>query len=84
MRIDGLVHVAVLDARGIELEVEVSAKGAAGLADATDDLSSLHSLASSDGHGGHVRGHGGLAIPMLDGDMVASPVTGVAGVEHDP
>ena len=84
MWIDCLVHVAVLDTSGIKLEVQVSAKGAAGLADATDDLPRLHSLARPDGHGGHVRGHGGHAIPMLDGDMVASPVTGVAGVEHDP
>ena len=45
LRIDCLVHVAVLDARGIELEVQVSAECAAGLADATDDLPSLHSLA---------------------------------------
>ena len=31
LRIDRLVHVAVLDARGVELEVQVCAEGATGL-----------------------------------------------------
>src|SRR5829696_6288524 len=84
LRIDGPVDVPVLNTRGVKLEMQVSAEGAAGLADATDDLPGLYMLASPDGHGGHVRGHGGHAVPMLDRDMVAGPVTGVAGVEHDP
>src|SRR4029453_2418529 len=84
LRIYRLVHIAVFDTGGVELEVQVSAEGAAGRTDIADDLSSPHGLPASYGHRRHVRGHGGHAIPMFDGDMVARPVTGVAGVEHDP
>ena len=83
LRIDRAVHVAVLDARGVELEVQMSAEGATGCTDITDDLPSTHSLAGPCCHRRHVRGHGGHPIPMFDGDMVAGPVTGIAGVEHD-
>lgn len=45
LRVDCLVHVAVLDPSGIELEVQVGAESSPGLADTADDLSSLHGLA---------------------------------------
>src|SRR5207342_3327987 len=81
--IDCLVHVAVLHPRGVELEMQVCAERPAGLADATDDLPGLHGLAGVHSHRGHVRGHRRHAVAMLDGNMVARPVTRVAGVEHD-
>jgi hypothetical protein len=84
LRIGCFVNVAVLDPFGIELEVQVCAECASGLADAADDLPGLHSLAGADSHRGHVRGHGGLAVTVFDRDMVSGPVTRVPGVEHDP
>src|SRR5215211_6562308 len=44
LRVDRAVHIAVLDARGVELEVQVSAEGSARRTDITDDLPSPHGL----------------------------------------
>jgi hypothetical protein len=47
LRVDRLVHVAVLDTGGVELEVQVSSECAAGLANASDDVPGSHCLAGA-------------------------------------
>jgi hypothetical protein len=83
LRIDRLVDIAVLNTSWIQLEMQVGTKGTTGLADVSDDLPGANALTGLYRHGRHVRRHGRLAIRVIDGDMVAGPVTGVAGIEHD-
>src|SRR5215212_9345306 len=74
LRVDGAVNVAVLHSGRIELEMQMRAEGTARLSHVADDLAGLHRLAGTHREGGHVGRHGGHAVRVPQGDVVAGPV----------